>query len=414
MEGEFDTYIYFVENFLKYGKNESSFGWIIPNNILNQKFGRKIREIILKETNIQIIIDFGSGIFESAVVPTVILIFTKTATKENKNLIFCNNNVIDKNFDINSKFVLQNDFIENENYQFNLNISSDEKKILEKLDYKNQKLKQICELKIGIEAHPDFINDNVISEYSKPLVRGRNFSKYSLYFDEDPKYVEYIREKLHRPREERLFLAERKLLIRQTGDRIISTIDENKYYAWKSVFVILANEEIINLKYLLSLINSSTINFYYQKIVGESGRAFAQVKGVNLDLMPIKILTKELQTPFIEKADLMLTLNKDLQEQSQKFQRNLQREFQLESLPKKLQDWYLLPYNDFIKELEKQKAKLSLSQKAEWEDYFTTEATKVNAIKTQIETTDKAIDTMVYELYGLSKDEIAIVESSNE
>lgn len=149
----------------------------------------------------------------------------------------------------------------------------------------------------------------------------------------------------------------------------------------------------------------------------------------------------ENQKPFIEKADLMLSLNKDLQEQSQKFQRTIQRKFfsttpmglnplentsmlnPLENtsmlnplevnLPKKLQDWYLLSYTDFIKELGKQKIKLTLSQEAEWEEYFTTEASKVNAIKTQINATDKAIDAMVYDLYGLSEEEIGIVESSN-
>jgi len=109
---------------------------------------------------------------------------------------------------------------------------------------------------------------------------------------------------------------------------------------------------------------------------------------------------------------MMLSLNKDLQEQSQKFQRNLQRELKFENLPKKLQDWYLLSYAEFIKELEKQKVKLSLSQKAEWEDYFTIEAIILNEIKTQINETDKAIDTMVYELYGLSSEEIEIVEKS--
>lgn len=79
---------------------------------------------------------------------------------------------------------------------------------------------------------------------------------------------------------------------------------------------------------------------------------------------------------------------------------------------KKLQDWYLLSYGDFIKELGKKKIKLSLSQEAEWEEYFTTEAKKVLEIKTQIDATDKAIDKMVYELYGLTEEEIAIVEKS--
>ena len=108
----------------------------------------------------------------------------------------------------------------------------------------------------------------------------------------------------------------------------------------------------------------------------------------------------------------MISLNNDLQEESQKFQRTIQRKFALDVLPKKLQEWYLLSYAEFIKELAKKKIKLSLADEAEWEDYFTSQATKTNALKNQIETTDKIIDNMVYELYGLSEEEIEIVEKS--
>ena len=37
----------------------------------------------------------------------------------------------------------------------------------------------------------------------------------------------------------------------------------------------------------------------------------------------------------------------------------------------------------------------------------------VDIIKSKIDKTDSEIDSMVYELYGLSEEEIAIVESSN-
>ena len=117
------------------------------------------------------------------------------------------------------------------------------------------------------------------------------------------------------------------------------------------------------------------------------------------------------QQPFIEKADLMLSLNKQLQETSQKFQRNIQREFNLEKLSAKLENWVQLSFNEFLKELEKSKVKLTLSQKAEWEDYFIQESKKALDIKHQIDTTDKEIDQMVYALYGLSEEEIRIVEN---
>ena len=108
----------------------------------------------------------------------------------------------------------------------------------------------------------------------------------------------------------------------------------------------------------------------------------------------------------------MLSLNKELQETSQKFTRNIQREYNLEKLSTKLENWYQTPFNEFLKELEKSKVKLSLSQKAEWEDYFIQESKKALDIKHQIDTTDKEIDQMVYQLYGLTEDEIKIVENN--
>ena len=54
----------------------------------------------------------------------------------------------------------------------------------------------------------------------------------------------------------------------------------------------------------------------------------------------------------------------------------------------------------------------SLSQKAEWEEYFNDEQKKTMDLKNNIVATDKEIDAMVYELYGLTKEEIEIVENS--
>lgn len=53
---------------------------------------------------------------------------------------------------------------------------------------------------------------------------------------------------------------------------------------------------------------------------------------------------------------------------------------------------------------------MSLSEEAVWESYFIQEAQKANEIRARIETTDKEIDQMVYKLYGLTEEEIKIVE----
>ena len=148
------------------------------------------------------------------------------------------------------------------------------------------------------------------------------------------------------------------------------------------------------------------MNFYYKAHYTD-----VNVKPVYLSKLPIPFVSENQQEKIISYVDSIIKHNIELKEQSQKFQRTIQRKFNLENLPKKLQDWYVLSYADFIKELAKKKVKLTLSEEAEWEDYFETESKKAQNLKAQIDATDKAIDKMVYELYGLSEEEIGIVEN---
>ena len=134
-----------------------------------------------------------------------------------------------------------------------------------------------------------------------------------------------------------------------------------------------------------------------------------------LKKLPIPIATFVDQIPLIEKADLMLNSNSALYEISQKFQRTIQRKFALIELPKKLQEWYKLTFADFIKELNKaikgeKGVPLTKKDEFEWMDLFEENKKKVLELNAEIDKTDREIDQLVYELYGLSEEEIKIVE----
>ena len=62
--------------------------------------------------------------------------------------------------------------------------------------------------------------------------------------------------------------------------------------------------------------------------------------------------------------------------------------------------------------IRQKEKKLSLTDEAEWEEYFVQESKKALDLKSKIETTDKEIDLMVYALYELTNEEIKIVEAS--
>ena len=132
----------------------------------------------------------------------------------------------------------------------------------------------------------------------------------------------------------------------------------------------------------------------------------------DLRQFPFKEISLEEQEPFIQKADLMLELNKKLQETKQ----NFYGELKLEKLTTKLQKFEGLEFDDFIKECTKSK-KIKFADKLEernfkndWKALFENDKKEVQEIQNQINITDKEIDQMVYKLYDLTQDEIKIVE----
>lgn len=211
---------------------------------------------------------------------------------------------------------------------------------------------------------------------------------------------------LHRARDESFFTGKKILSLRKCVEPTFTYADFDCYVA-QTYFSIKSDR--LDLKFLTSILNSSLIKFWL-KYKGKMQGDLFQIDKEPLLGIPIKIAKNA--DSFAQQADLMLSLNEQLQELTSKFIRTMQRKFDIDKLSKKLENWHELTYAAFIKELGKKKIKMSLSDEAEWEDYFLAEQTKVQAIQQQITQTDHEIDQMVYQLYDLTDDEIAIIEAS--
>ena len=90
-------------------------------------------------------------------------------------------------------------------------------------------------------------------------------------------------------------------------------------------------------------------------------------------------------------------------------------QYSLDKLTGKLEKWFELEFQDFIKELNKcikaiKGKPLNKKDEFDWIDLFNENKQKAQALKSQINATDKEIDQLVYKLYDLTEEEIAIVE----
>ena len=394
-----DLYHLFFEKGIILSKNNGYISFITPNTYLVNKYNLKLREFILRNTQIKEIINYKNIVFEDANVDVSTIILKKSKyTDENVKILLSSKN--------ENKIVLekqQNDWLKDDEKIFNLRKEFP-------INFSNCiSLKEIAKTYFGIQAFDkkSSISQKKENEKYLPMIDGANvfryqFSKYNQYFN-------FIDDNIKSGGDYKVYEKER-IVIRQIGKTPIIGYCEANILTSNTIYNIFSITDKFNLKYLFTLLNSKLLKKYWEYKYNDNKNLFPKIKGYQLDDLPLVNIPLEKQQPFIEKADKMLSLNKELQDLSQKFQRMLLRKFDLEKLSTKLQEWHLLDFSDFIKELKRLKVKLSLSQESEWEEYFLEEKSKAIAVDSEIKNTDKEIDSMVYKLYDLTDEEIKIIE----
>ena len=165
---------------------------------------------------------------------------------------------------------------------------------------------------------------------------------------------------LHRARNESIFIKPSKFIGVITEDEIIVALDKTKIFATDGLYLFSLKENIDE-RYILGILNSKLFIFLYRLLSSEKGRTLAQVKPTLINKMPIRLIGSKNEE--IEAYNNICNLVTQM------------IETKLESLNSR---------SDEDKENDEKSLKL-LNTK---------------------------IDRLVYRLYGLSDDEIKIVEDA--
>ncbi|MBC8313842.1 MAG: Eco57I restriction-modification methylase domain-containing protein, partial [Candidatus Cloacimonetes bacterium] len=402
------SYLIFIDKSLKLISNNGLLSFIVPNSLYTNYYYSKFREYLIDNFSICSLCNLEYEVFKDADTGgSSISIFSKYKI-ENTKLFLCKNekefqtpysfNIKQKEFKKipDNKFLFSDTLISLWNKSFENSIS---------LGSKNFRFYQ------GIITgnNKKFLSKEKIDEKYKPIIRGRDFYKYTPLTSKT--YVLFDPKQLWSNTNKEMYLVNDKLIFRQTSDHIVATYDDEQKFSLDSTHIFFDKSENFSHKYLLTIVNSKLLNFLYQIIVPEIGKVFSQVKGVNLKKLPIKEIQKQSQLPFIQKANTMLSLNKQKQEKINKFLHRLETNFEIEKFTNKMKSFYNYDFKTLLSELKKKKIKLTLSQQDEWEEYFNNYKNEIAELQQQIDKTDKEIDQMVYELYGLTNEEIEIVEN---
>lgn len=416
-KGYKDIYKYFFSRSLQLLKDGGSLGFITPNTFLRQPRYGDLRRLLLSQT-INQLVDLGDNVFD-VVVPTSISVVSKLP-QANNLVLYADLTRQSKNqgyFDsLSFTKVEQSHFEKTSNNMF---IVAEER--FYKNDYPLGELLHMKDAGINYQRVEVGLSDKGNSDLSKRLFYEglcENDSDMEYYkgSDIDRYYIKestgrYVRTDILLADNERVILNDEyfsitpKLIWRQTASYPIASIDYKGVWFGRSIQAGVIKEEFrdrLSYQFLCALLNSKYTRYLYESIVKEAGRVFPQVKLEKLKILPVIIALDQQQ--YVSKVDRLFRLNSEVTKTNWHLAELLAVEY---GHIKTLSNWWAVDFSVFYKSL---KINLTLPQKDEllilWEKYQPLQAT----LNAEISALNQDIDQLIYALYNLTPEEIAIVE----
>lgn len=426
---QIDLYILFIEKCAHLIQSKGIISLIIPNAWLNNIFLSPVRKKILDEYKLYEFVDMPSNTFIDANVDTVIVNYGFQKREKETDILYFDNAQIFEKFSST-----QEDWLKEDNFIINLSVNKSILNCLKKIERNALKLSEVSRIGRGVGLYhkrvghtKEFISkdpfqSNIEKDSTfKPYIKGKNITRWAINWQNDG-FISYGKW-LAEPREIDFFEGSR-ILLRQIPSKLLyaTEIDE-LFITDQSVFIakFQSNSKFCS-KSILGIINSKLMSFYFRYKYSEFDDLFPKVKLQHFKDFPI---TKS-NTVLLENVLKVQRLSKQLISQKYSFQRFILSSFKLFKLSRKLENWHELDFGEFIKELNKaikanNKERLKQEQEAiatltkldemDWMDAFNTKRKEAQGLQTQITQTEAEIDQMVYKLYGLTQDEIDIIEN---
>lgn len=464
--GMADLFVYFFERGLKVLKPGGAFSFIVSNKFLKAGYGRPLTQFLQKNYLVKELIDFGDiQIFEGATTYPCIITIQNQAPGKKQAINYLRLTSPEQKEDLGQTL---------KEHSFPLEISESQEQwqfaskaltpIFEKAKKKGSTLDQLYGSSINRGVVTGCNNVFVIDEETrarliaedtsstdiiKPFLVGKQVKRYKvpqanqyliftrrgIDINQYPailKYLEKFRTALEpKPKgfkgkwpgrksgsykwyeiQDSIAYYEDfekpKIFWPEIAQDIRFTWDEKGLYANNKAFLI--SEAT---KYLLGVLNSTLIRLFIHSISTDlqgSSYNFSSTFVKTAPIIPFKASNQDCKA--IENAvEQMLATQKLLADERNKTLTFLNSELKV-STSKPLNSFWTLSWEDFNKELKKQKIKLDLSQKEDWLNWLNQKQRIFSELELKTQEIDQAIDQHVFSLYGINADEQAVLKTA--
>lgn len=393
-----DLYLMFFEKCFRdlLRKNVGILGFITPRYWLVNKVNSDFRNFMLTQVDIWQLTETSP--FPEANTECVITLLHNYPPKNDEIQVKEDNkekmiaiNVIKKSYSLRNG--------SNEILTF---LSKDAIEILIQIEKNSTYLGKIIHSKRGMEIGKNDLRNS----QGKATLIGQDVNRYQINFENT-----FVSESAKDYKRLQNFFNPNLIYLRRVANCLIATMSDVEFAYNKNLYGLQIENTDFDTKYILALLNSKLLDFYYKKKFSmKKVDIFPEIQTYLFEALPIYKATISEQKPFIEKVTQILLLNKELKTLQSRYLKFLEQKFPAIKISKKLTEWYLFSERDLLVELEKQKITIPMKEHYEFYEFFSVEQKNAKSVLSQTQTLENQIDKLVYALYDLSEEEIKIVE----
>lgn len=288
-----NTFTLFIERALDFLEDGGKLGLLIPEAYLKIKVHQSSRLQLLKHGNIKLLAT-GGEIFKKVYAPSLILVFEKNKGESKDNEIMIKENVFNGHLKENK--LPQSLFKSTADNIFNVHFSDDTSQILKHIDSLDNKfLKDNTLFILGIVTgnNKKYLVDKPRTKNHKPIIVGKDLKEYKINFSGN--YFVYDKNELQQVAPREYYEVPEKLIYKFIGKNLVFAYDNERRFSLNNANAIEPKVPGLDIKYILGLLNSKLIQFYYSKMFFT-----VRVLRGNLERLPLYNASKQEQKRVID------------------------------------------------------------------------------------------------------------------
>lgn len=307
-----DSFKLFIDAGLGLTRRGGMLGMIVPGSLLRQKRARDVRTLLLQQ-QIRVLVDLGDNLFSGVTSPACMFVARRSPPEAEQQVCMLQlaqmppeQRIAALAADQPGKPVRQLAFHANANLEFAVRTPAGAASVVTLGEWPGVRCMDAGinyqRVRVGMQAKGQsdlarrlFYTGSPDHPDDRMYWKGADIGRYWIA----PHTARYCRSNCQRlllPGEvvylhQKVFATAPKLLLRQTADRIIATLDTAGVWFGRSLLAIVpTTPSPYRIEYLLGILNSRYIAGCYQELAHERGRVFAQVKLSRLRQLPIRVI----------------------------------------------------------------------------------------------------------------------------